>query len=237
MHGKRSEKAEDRGAEAEVADCSGSRKALMTVSELAEWSKMSERTIRRWAAAEELGFPVLRFGREYRFDENDVKAWMRDQARAKDSWRLQDVATGEIKEEVLRPFLAKLVKGAPEEYRELARRVDTLILRVAKSYGMEVSETWKDGVSRLAYGVPIHFRGQSISSFAIVDVVAANPYKGMRARVLYPEANQNQLVPSDEWKLVAKGSSWIYTNLRPEMGLSDFRSRVIASLEYVLGRA
>lgn len=232
---RRSEKA-DEVQEIGAADSGAPRGSLMTVSELAEWLKISERTIRRWAGAEELGFPVLRFGREYRFDENEVKSWMRDQARIKDSWRRQELEGSEKRGEGLRPALAQLVKGAPEEYRELARRVDSVIMRVAKSHGMKVSEAWKDNGRRLVYGVPIHHRGQPVSSFAIVDVVAPNPYKGMRARVLYPESSRDQLVPSDEWKLVAKGSSWIYTSLRPEMGLSDFRARVIASLEHVLKR-
>lgn len=51
-------------------------KATMTISELAIYFRVSERTIQRWCQKDKI--PYMKIGREYRFDFEDVKASLND---------------------------------------------------------------------------------------------------------------------------------------------------------------
>ena len=51
-------------------------KPLLTVSEVAEFCRLSPRTVRRWIERGEL--PAHRLGRQLRISEKDLKIFLRD---------------------------------------------------------------------------------------------------------------------------------------------------------------
>jgi excisionase family DNA binding protein len=58
--------------------------ALMTEQELAEYVRVSLRTVRKWRA-EGTGPPYLRAGRQIRYRKRDVDAWLEHDQRGMDT--------------------------------------------------------------------------------------------------------------------------------------------------------
>ncbi len=57
--------------------------AIMTIGEIADYLKVTERTIYRLAGAKQI--PAFKVGGSWRFSEADIEAWIRDQNALKNA--------------------------------------------------------------------------------------------------------------------------------------------------------
>lgn len=119
----------------------------------------------------------------------------------------------------------------------LVCRLDKLVHDVAAERGAQVDPGQQGKLKRLAYTTPLPFRNSETSSFAMIDTLGKRPRKGARVRVLFPVASRGEeWEPPAGWQKAGSGY-WIVTNVTPRSPLTEVRTRIGESLDYVTRRS
>ena len=212
------------------------RSRLMTRRQLSEWLQVHERTIARLVSDPSRGYPVLQVGRQVRFDPDDVKVWMRNQALGLVGVPSEDrTQLLELDQAAMSPEAKMISHEAPRAYIELAGIVDSLIEAATSERDVGLTRGIRQAGRRLVYEVEVSGRQRGLAAFAAIDRVPAHPRKGMRVRVLLNVQHGAAWTAPRGWKKAGSGH-WIMASIKREDPMDDIKNRVDESLAYVLRR-